>query len=170
MSALYSRILTDIDDLYSGAKSLVPVYFESHFNEAMTRGLTIADHHKIILASHKDTFRKIGESEICLSCMLRPVANNLLTCGHALCNVCVVIHGSQWQVGSSRYTVKICPLCLELNSRSLDLMPTNCGWRVLIIDGGSPVHHEVLQEIEESLGPCGRIVEYFDYINMSGDG
>lgn len=170
MSVLYLQILTGIDELYSGAKLHVPVYFESHFNEAMTRGRTIVEHHKIILASHKDTFRQIRESEICLSCMLRPAANNLLTCGHALCNVCVVIHGSRCLVGSSPYTVKLCPLCLEPNSRSLKLMPINCSWRVLVIDGGSPVHYAVLQEIEESLGPCGRIVEYFDYINMSGNG
>ncbi|KAK3377651.1 hypothetical protein B0H63DRAFT_547212 [Podospora didyma] len=80
----------------------------------------------------------------CLVCLVRsPV--KALTCGHQLCNTCIVTCGLSPRSDPWRFRIGRCPLCQEINDNSLSLQPPTAGTRVLKI-GGSVRSKAVLMQ------------------------
>src|SRR6266699_330237 len=99
----------------------------------------------------------------CLGCLTN-IPSNTLTCGHRLCDACVLRH-------SDLYVLKKCTICDKANKACFRPKPTNAGLRVLRLAGDvedAPKLAALLKQLRSYL--CGPLLHYFDLILCSGVG
>jgi hypothetical protein len=97
----------------------------------------------------------------CLSCIARG-PDNTLSCRHALCDTCVIIHGRTTLEEPWNFILEICPLCNIPNKVNFVLKPYTAGTRCLSIDGGTIQDIMSLQALEKELKLPMPIREHFD--------
>ncbi len=106
---------------------------------------------------------RLRSNSTCLSC-LRRRPEHTLTCGHALCDICVQLFGSVKPSVGYQYHVQSCPLC-GAGSLLVTLKPPTAGIRILAIDGGGirgVVPLEFLQKLQDTIGPGCAVQDLFD--------
>lgn len=92
----------------------------------------------------------------CLYC-LRRKPEQVLSCGHSLCNTCVRIFGLGVNGVEQRFMLTGCILCQDHSSLVVSLKPPTAGVRILSVDGGGtrgvlPLQH--LLFIQDAIGEC----------------
>ncbi|KAF2736521.1 hypothetical protein EJ04DRAFT_462876 [Polyplosphaeria fusca] len=114
--------------------------------------------------------QKFVSHSVCLCC-LRELPEHPLPCGHVLCTPCIKGYGRPSESITSSYSMASCPLHEEDSTfpspSEVIFKPTLAGVRVLSLDGGGIrgiVLLEVLRNIEEELGKCIPIQDFFDLI------
>lgn len=116
---------------------------------------------------HADNLRTIRWNELksnetCFCC-LRRKPEQVFTCGHAICDVCVEIFGNTVLEHEYCYMV-ICMLCQNGNLVA-KLKPPTAGVRILSIDGGGirgVIPLEFLSLLQDSVGSACPIQDLFD--------
>ena len=106
---------------------------------------------------------RLRSNRTCLSCLRRP-PEHTLTCGHALCDVCVQLFGSIRPSVGHQYRVQDCPLCGG-GSLVVALKTPTAGIRVLAIDGGGirgVIPLEFLSKLQNIIGPECAVQDLFD--------
>lgn len=109
----------------------------------------------------------------CFMCLARD-AEKKLTCGHRLCNPCVIMHGSSPPSDQWAYRITHCPLCQEFNREPVALRPPTTGIRVLSLAGPEQSKFVMLKFLADIQSRVGLVLhplcEYFDLIIGSGIG
>ena len=119
--------------------------------------------HQEKTASLEIDWAQMKSNETCFCC-LRRMPEITLSCGHALCEVCVRNVGEETSTFDSQYRIHACPLCRR-GKLLLGLKPLTAGSRLLTVDGGGTLgviaiaFIDVLQSI---LGHTWRIQDLFD--------
>ena len=96
-------------------------------------------------------------------CLQRP-PENVLTCGHALCDVCVRNFGTENTTFDSQYIIETCILCRR-GKLMIGLKPLTAGTRVLSLDGGGvrgKISIMILSMLQGHLGNIWRLQDLFD--------
>lgn len=108
----------------------------------------------------------ISNENFCIC--LRYPSDNVLSCGHSLCDNCIRLIGEQWIDADSavddQYLVKECPLCGKGNLL-VGLRPPTAGIRLLTLDGGGvrgKISIMILKMMEEKLHNLWRLQDMFD--------
>jgi hypothetical protein len=99
----------------------------------------------------------------CLACLAN-VPSNALTCGHRLCDVCILRQPRP-------DLLRKCPFCAQANDVSFHPKPTAAGVRVLRLGGGLKDAREtglILKELRYYV--CGPLRCHFDLVLCSGIG
>lgn len=107
----------------------------------------------------------LKHTSICLTCLQRNL-EHYLDCGHAICDVCVVIFGVPTKGAEYRYNLAACPLCQKEIQFQARLLPPTCRVRFLGIDGGGSrgiVSLAFMQELQQTLDLPYPVQEHFDY-------
>lgn len=107
-------------------------------------------------------------NKTCLGCLPRS-PEKVLTCGHALCDVCVQYFGSRCSEARDAYCLDKCMLCGMNNERTfLLVLPPTAGIRILSLDGGGVrgiVPLVLMQKLESHLdGFQLPIRDFFDFV------
>ncbi len=71
----------------------------------------------------------------CLFCIRRK-PEHVLTCEHAICDVCIVVFGNSTTGKEHRFEIDSCVLCLTKGKLVANLKPKTAGVRILSVDGG----------------------------------
>ncbi len=98
----------------------------------------------------------------CLTCLHRR-PEHTLSCGHAICDMCLRIFG-QPTSRSYRFVIRKCTLCCS-GTLTAGLKPPTAGVRILSIDGGGirgVVPLAFLELLQISIGPQLRLQDLFD--------
>lgn len=90
--------------------------------------------HIKLLQRFKAVWEAFYHSSSCYVCFSQ-TADRGLTCGHRLCNPCVILSGSASSSNPCGYHVKECPLCKEPNKNLTPIRPPTAGNRVLKLSG-----------------------------------
>lgn len=125
---------------------------------------TAAQAHAENLVSLSPVLTSLKTHNTCLFC-LRRKPEHVLTCGHAICDVCVRIYGSMIPGNESKYVISKCILCAKKGSLTTRLKPVTAGVRILSIDGGGVrgvVPLEFLRLLQGILGAELLIQDLFD--------
>jgi hypothetical protein len=131
-----------------------------------------ATSHRAVLSQLARYLQTEFSNKVCLSCIGRPSENNILDCGHSLCDSCVVIHGRTASEEES-VTLDSCPLCRAPNTAHFVRKPSNAGVRVLSIAGhpGDMFALSFLKKLETELKlPGMHIGDNFDIAVGTGSG
>lgn len=102
---------------------------------------------------------------ICLICLQRNL-EHYLTCGHAMCDICVARFGAPTKGKEYRYDLTSCPICQREIQFQARLLPPTCRVRFLGIDGGGSrgiVSLKYMAELHRILGLSYPLQEHFDY-------
>lgn len=105
---------------------------------------------------------QIKSNTICLCCIRRK-PEHVLTCGHALCDVCVEIFGNALTKHEYRYELA-CILCSR-GSVIASIKPPTAGIRIISIDGGGSrgvIPLERMRLFQDILGDSCQIQDLFD--------
>lgn len=100
----------------------------------------------------------------CLFC-LRRRPEHVLTCEHAICDVCVMIFGHRVQGKDGYREVDNCILCVTRGKLLTRLKPATAGARILSVDGGGVrgvVPLEFLGLLQEQIGPDLQVQDLFE--------
>ena len=129
----------------------------------ITSGKAAIQIHWEKLASLDVDWAQIKSNETCLCC-LRRMPENTLSCGHAICEVCVRNIGHETSAFDCQYRIDACKLC-HAGKLLVGLRPFTAGLRLLSVDGGGTLgviaigFMDVLQGV---LGSVWRIQDLFD--------
>jgi len=119
----------------------------------------------------QDHWVTIKSNKTCFFCIMRS-PQHVLSCAHALCDVCVRVLGSTGLNIEFCYTIAGCIFCKGRGSLTTILKPPTCGSRLLSIDGGgtrSVIPLETLKLFQEILGSGLTLQDFFDLsIGTSG--
>lgn len=97
--------------------------------------------------------------DVCLPCLARTPPNTL-TCGHRLCDTCVV-----------HLPLKRCPLCSQINTVRFHPKPSGAGVRILHLGGDVADARAVALFLKELRGRISGCLPYhFDLVLCSGVG
>ena len=119
--------------------------------------------HKEKTASLDIDWMQMKSNETCFCCIRRN-PEETVSCGHAICEVCVRNLGDETSAFESQYRIDACMLC-HTGKLLVGLRPLTVGLRLLSIDGGGTLgvivvgFMDVLQNI---LGSIWRIQDLFD--------
>ena len=100
----------------------------------------------------------------CLYC-LRRKPEHVLTCEHAICDICVKIFGESAEGNDHCFQLTRCILCISRGSLRACVKPPTAGPRILSIDGGGVrgvVPLEFLSLLQDMLDPALRVQDLFD--------
>lgn len=101
----------------------------------------------------------------CFSCMCRQ-PEHMLICGHAICDVCVVIYGNVSLKTEYHTDLTSCPLCGQPFDMTVRRLPPTKGPMVLSLDGGGVrglMQLGLLRALEKRLGGHTSLPQIFDY-------
>lgn len=116
-----------------------------------------------ILASRRDQWCVLVTSTTCLFCLRRP-PEQVLPCGHSLCDVCVRILGAASRKVPWWFELDHCPVCQNSCSLTVRLLPPTKRPNILVLDGGGVrgiVTLKFLQDLEQRWGSPG-LSQIFD--------
>lgn len=125
---------------------------------------------KSAMQSHRETlacldldWSLLKSNKTCLFC-LRRAPENILSCGHAMCDVCVRNVGEETLTIDDQYHIDVCLLCRK-GRLVAGLKPLTAGLRVLSVDGGGTrgvIAIGILNLLQSILGNVWRIQDSFD--------
>jgi hypothetical protein len=141
--------------------------FNSIFAQ-LSRTNTASQVHEGVLSTHYLRLVSLKSHRSCFYCFTQ-MPEKVLTCGHALCNICIRIFGVRSRSERNTYELGKCKLCSIVVEDSLfRFIPPTAGIRMLTVDGGGVrgvVPLMYLQYLDESLAMFGCAVrDYFDFI------
>ncbi len=102
-------------------------------------------------------------NETCFCC-LRRMPENTLSCGHAMCEICVRNIGDETSAFDSQYRIDACMLC-RTGKLLVGLRPLTVGLRLLSMDGGGTrgvIAIGIMDVLQSILGNIWRIQDLFD--------
>jgi len=129
----------------------------------MTLGKPAAQVHRENVGGLGIPWLLLQSNSTCLWC-LRRKPENTLSCGHAICNVCVRIYGDEMPIMDCQYHIGTCLLCRSGN-RTVRLKPFPAGERILAIDGGGTrgvIPLDIMAIIQGMIGSELQIQDFFD--------
>ena len=134
---------------------------------------TSAELHRSNARTHGVIWSQFKCNKTCLYCLQR-TPEHVMTCGHAICDTCLVIFGRRIVNWPCHYQLDSCILCTNGASVTARLKPPTAGARILSIDGGGVrgiVPLEYLNLLQQMLGSGIRIQDLFDvgFGTSSGD-
>lgn len=97
-------------------------------------GASSARSHLQLCGQLRSTWRRCYTSATCLMCLAQSPTHTL-TCGHRLCDSCVIICGTSSTSYSWDIQVPQCPLCGNQSASIIPLEPYTAGRRVLELGG-----------------------------------
>jgi len=80
-------------------------------------------------------WEQLKSHRTCFFC-LRRKPEHILTCGHAICDICVMVFGNPVAGKESHFKIDVCILCSTRGTLVARLKPPTAGARILSIDGG----------------------------------
>lgn len=95
---------------------------------------------------------------------LRRRPENPLSCGHAICDVCVRIYGEEMPITECQYHITACLLC-QTGHRIVRLKPFSAGERILAVDGGGThgvIPLDIMATIQSIMGTELQLQDLFD--------
>ena len=134
-----------------------------YFLDMISFGKSAAQAHLDNIAALSITWSQLQSNSTCLWCTRRK-PENPLSCGHAMCNVCVRIFGDEMPLVDCQYHVGTCLLCRS-GTCTVRLKPFSAGERLLAIDGGGVrgvIPLDILAIIEGMMGGELQIQDLFD--------
>ncbi|KAL6714244.1 hypothetical protein ACLMJK_007667 [Lecanora helva] len=87
------------------------------------------------LRPHEMLWTQLKSHRTCLFC-LRRKPEHVLTCEHAICDVCVIRFGTPVAAKEAFFEINSCILCLSKGKLMARLKPPTAGARILSVDGG----------------------------------
>ncbi len=133
------------------------------FSDMISSGKTAAQMHQEKAGSLGISWSQLKSNNTCLCC-LRRKPENTLSCGHALCDVCVRIYGDEMPIMECQYHIGTCLLC-HFGNHTVRLKPFSAGDRIISIDGGGTrgvIPLEKLAIIQDIMGPELKLQDLFD--------
>lgn len=131
--------------------------------EMAASGKSAMKMHRETISSLELDWPLLKSNKTCFCC-LRRAPENVLSCEHALCDVCVRNIGEETLMLDEQYEIGACPFCRE--GRLLTgLKPLTAGLRVLSIDGGGRrgvIAIGILNMLQGILGNTWRVQDCFD--------
>ena len=128
--------------------------------------------HVELLAQFRSAWRDCNSHETCLVCLAqRP--SHPLSCGHTLCDPCVIVCGTNSTASNWNVQVETCPLCNISNDKSTSLRPPTAGIRVLAIEGSLFCRltlWQFLRDLQYYIGIPLPIYKQFDLVFGTGIG
>ena len=124
---------------------------------------TAAQLHQEKTSSLGIPWAQLKSNNTCLGC-LRRKPECVLSCGHAICEICVRIYGEEMPIAECQYHIDACLLC-HSGTATVRLKPFSAGQRILSIDGGGPrgvIPLEILAIIQGIMGPEIPLQDLFD--------
>ncbi|CUS07182.1 unnamed protein product [Tuber aestivum] len=143
------------------------------FRQQLRRAHPVASHREI-LKLHRGRFLHIRSTEVCLICIMRrPV--RVLSCGHAICEVCIRTFGELVPGEPCIYAHPQCALCYtSIKPPNIQIRPPSALPRVLCVDANGPNMWDTLNLLETSIsqlmGFPFPIQECFDIVFGRGPG
>ncbi|ELQ35967.1 hypothetical protein OOU_Y34scaffold00676g13 [Pyricularia oryzae Y34] len=123
--------------------------------------------HIDLLQRFKAVWAAFEGSITCFVCFAQ-TADRSLSCGHRLCDPCVVLSGSTIQADPWGYSVNECPLCKAENKNKTPLKPPTAGNRVLKLSGlnkkGLVKFLEDMRQMTACMAYHFRPYEFFDIV------
>lgn len=111
---------------------------ESEFKELFSRlsESTLAAHiRRCVLASRCERWCVLTTNTTCLFCLRRSL-EQVLPCGHSLCDICVRILGTASRKAPSWFELDHCPVCKSSFPLTVRLLPPTKRLNILVLDGG----------------------------------
>lgn len=115
---------------------------------------TAAELHADNMASFLTAWKQLKSNKTCFYCIRRK-PEYMLSCSHAICEICVQIFGSVMSDKSFHYNLSKCILCVHEGNITARLKPATAGCRLLSVDGGGVrgiVPLEFLNLLQQVLG------------------
>jgi hypothetical protein len=127
--------------------------------------------HQEVLSNEKDFWKSAISHVTCFICLVHH-PDNVLPCGHAICENCIKRFGIQDEDEIAVFQLPKCPLCqrdliFQRAPWEIQLKPENSGVRVLCLDGGGirgVISCKILELLEDEIGLGIPIHEFFDLI------
>ena len=119
--------------------------------------------HRATVGSLDIDWTQLKSNQTCFYCLRRP-PENTLSCGHAICDVCVRNMGDETSSFDGQYRIDACLLC-RAGKLMIGLRPLTAGLRVLSIDGGGTrgiIAIAIMDLLQGILGTTWRIQDLFD--------
>ncbi len=126
-------------------------------------GKTAIEIHQETIGSLAIDWVRIRSNTTCFFCLRRP-PENMLSCGHAMCDVCVRNIGDETMNFDHQYQVDNCILC-HSGKLLVGLKPFTAGLRILSVDGGGTrgvIIVGFMNILESILGNVWKIQDLFD--------
>ncbi|KAM3064705.1 hypothetical protein ACMFMF_011797 [Clarireedia jacksonii] len=101
----------------------------------------------------------------CLYCVQR-MPEHVLKCGHAICDICVMIFGTRSRGLEYVYDMETCLLCQSEQLLRIRLLPPTCRARLMSVDGGGArgiVPLEYLYALQNTIGLNYPLQDHFDF-------
>ena len=143
---------------------LIEAYLEYLFESVDMGCETSKSIHSGILRGSVATWMEMQSNKTCLVCIRRP-PEHVMTCGHAICDICARVFGHRSFGFEHHISLEWCVLCAKYNKTQIRLLPPSAGVRILSIDGGGiygVVPLEFLQLLQEVIGPSVPIPDLID--------
>ena len=125
---------------------------------------TSAQLHASNVRSQTSQWTQLKSHATCLFC-LRRRPEHVLTCEHAICDVCLMIFGDAVVGKEAHFELRSCILCERRGSVVARLKPATAGARILTVDGGGirgVVPLEFLRLLQGLLGPGLLVQDLFE--------
>lgn len=134
-------------------------------------GPRIVEEHKNTLAKEQQLWTSIFSNKTCLCCLMSH-PDYVLPCGHAVCEKCVKIFGTNEPGDAHSFRLESCTLChqsLSIDNKPwiISLKPPDAGLRILSLDGGGirgVISVRILELLEAEIGLGIPIHQFFDMI------
>lgn len=128
--------------------------------------------HRDLLARFRERWVSCCSGRVCLVCLARAGERNL-SCGHKLCETCVVLHGRPGPDDPGDFTLRFCPLCQASNSNRLRIKPASAGIRGLSVGGTADERGicNILGRLLRDVDLAGSsLPDHFDIVVGTGSG
>ena len=139
-----SQLVTLFCDMIASGKSAIQMHQEK------TESLDI-------------NWARIRNNETCFYC-IRRMPEHTISCGHAICDVCIRNIGDQTLTFDCQYRIDSCMLC-RTGKLIVGLRPFTAGLRILSMDGGGTrgvIIMGFMDTLQTILGSIWRIQDLFD--------
>ena len=113
----------------------IEYHMEKMFAAIKSESETSSQLHATNVKAHSNQWTYFKSNQTCLFC-LRQKPEHFLTCGHALCEICIKIIRIAQSGKELHFEVSSCVLCLSQGKLIARLKPATAGCRILSIDGG----------------------------------
>lgn len=109
---------------------------ESLFESFMASNIPASEIHHQTLENLQLHLARFKSHRSCFCCFMR-MPEKVLTCGHALCDVCIKIYGRRSNSEKNTFELSKCILCgTDQQNSKFRFVPSTAGVRVLSLDGG----------------------------------
>lgn len=162
----YAAMLSDVETTVGGCGLTRYIHEEFVRLSLERREGSAARAHLRLLRQHHHLLWNCYSDISCLVCLARSTqTGKALSCGHSLCNTCVVICGSRVVEESWTFRISSCPLCSQQNDDLIRLRPPTAGVRVLELGGSAKdkmLLWQFLKDLQRALSLPLSLREHFD--------